>query len=253
VRGVAQVVHDRVALTSRGFMWLFGAVSAMVGWLVLLGGVGEDVVSHNGAYRSDPIHLSWFVAHRNVLDVDAAKLLAVTGSVGVLFVVAVLSTVVLIHRRVPLGLAVTPLAALVSAGAVAGVVKTVVDRARPAATLQLSAESGGSFPSGHTADTTAFILALALVVAIVILRRPFARAVAVISAGVVSLAMGASRLVLGVHWPTDVVAGIALGAAVALATVVAAVTVTRLTPPDHDRRTGAVVRLAGWSRRPAAA
>jgi hypothetical protein len=75
-------------------MWLFGAVSAMVGCLVLLGGVGEDVVSHNGGYRSDPVHLSWFVAHRNVLDVDAAKLLALTGSVGVLLAVAALSTVV---------------------------------------------------------------------------------------------------------------------------------------------------------------
>jgi undecaprenyl-diphosphatase len=249
----AQQIRARVALSRGGLAWLFGATVALVVCLALLAGVGEDVVHRNGEYRSDPTRLAWFTAHRNMLDVDAAKLLAIAGSVGVLLALAVLTTLMLIRRRVPLALAVTPLVALAGAGGVAGVAKLVVGRARPAAPLQLAAESGGSFPSGHTTDTTAFILALALVVAIVVLRRPLARAVAVVAAGLVASVMGVSRLVLGVHWPTDVLAGVALGAAVALGTVVVAVTLTRLTPPATARRTRVVARVAGWTRPSAAA
>jgi undecaprenyl-diphosphatase len=220
----------------------------LVGCLALLGGVGQDVVSRDGQYRTDPAHLSWFVAHRNVLDVDAAKFLAIIGSVGVLAGLAALTAGVLVIRRVPLALAMTPLLAVTGAGAIAGVVKTIVGRGRPAATLRLAAESGASFPSGHTTDTTAFLLAMTLVIAIVILRRQIARALTVAAAGVISVGMGASRLLLGVHWPTDVVAGMALGAAVALATVSAAVIVTRMTPPARAHRTTVLVRLASWSR-----
>jgi undecaprenyl-diphosphatase len=140
------------------------------------------------------------------------------------------------------------LLAVTGAGAIAGVVKAVVGRGRPAATLQLAAESGASFPSGHTTDTTAFVLAVTLVIAIVILRRQVARALTVAAAAVISIGMGTSRLVLGVHWPTDVLAGMALGAAVALATVIAAVIVTRMTPPARAHRTTFLVRLASWSR-----
>jgi undecaprenyl-diphosphatase len=246
--GVIQVIRGCVALTPQGFAWLLIAVASLVGCLTVLGGVGQDVVSHDGQYRTDPAHLSWFVAHRNLLDVDAAKLLAIVGSVGVLVGLAVLAAAVLVLRRVPLALAITPLLAVTGAGAVAGIVKTVVGRGRPAATLRLAAESGASFPSGHTTDTTALVLALTLVIAIVILRRQLVRALTIVAGTVVSVSMGASRLLLGVHWPTDVIAGMALGAAVALATVIAAVVVTRITPPADARRTTLLVRLASWSR-----
>jgi undecaprenyl-diphosphatase len=237
-----------VALTPGGLVWLIGATVALAASLAVLAGVSEDVLSRNGEYRSDPARLSWFTAHRNVVDVDAARLMALAGNVGVLLVLGVLTTAVLIRRRVPLALAVTPLFALASAGGVAGLAKLLVGRARPGASLQVAAESGGSFPSGHTTDTTAFILALALVVAIVVLRRPLARGVAVAVAGIIAAATGVSRLLLGVHWPTDVAAGMALGAAVALGTVVASVILTRLTPPASARRTRGVVRVAGWTR-----
>jgi undecaprenyl-diphosphatase len=246
--GAVQVVRGWVALTPRGFAWLVVAVGFLVGCLAVLGGVGQDVVSRDGQYRSDSAHLSWFVAHRNVFDVDGAKLLAVVGSVGMLVLLAALTAGVLVLRRVPLALAITPLLAVAGAGAIAGVVKSLVGRGRPAATLQLAAESGASFPSGHTTDTTAFVLAMTLVIAIVILRRQFARALTVSGAAVISVGMGASRLLLGVHWPTDVVAGMALGAAVALATVIVAVVVTRMTPPARAHRTTSLVRLASWSR-----
>jgi undecaprenyl-diphosphatase len=87
-------------------------------------------------------------------------------------------------------------------------IKHLVDRVRPdihaaAATL------GPSFPSGHSSTAAAFWAAAALVAA----RwcSPRARPVLVGLAAGIAVAVAASRVLLDVHWLTDVVAGLALG------------------------------------------
>jgi membrane-associated phospholipid phosphatase len=87
-------------------------------------------------------------------------------------------------------------------------VKRVVRRPRPAdprVQVLVGVPSRLSFPSAHATSTTA-----AAVLYGRLLRRPLAP--------VLVPPMALSRLVLGVHYPTDVAAGAALGAAVAVAT-----------------------------------
>ena len=87
-------------------------------------------------------------------------------------------------------------------------VKRVVRRPRPAhpsVAVLVGTPSRLSFPSAHATSTAAAALLYGGLV-----RRPLAAAVVA--------PMALSRLVLGVHYPSDVVAGSALGAAVALLT-----------------------------------
>jgi undecaprenyl-diphosphatase len=89
---------------------------------------------------------------------------------------------------------------------------------------------GTAFPSGHAADSTAVFVSVALVLAVSVLRRPAARAAVIVVGIAMAVAVGLSRLVLDVHWPTDVVAGWALGTMAAL--VVTTPVLLRSTPAD---------------------
>ncbi len=138
-----------------------------------------------------------------------------------------------------LALAVTPLLSLGFAGILAGLVKAVVNRTQPPASLHLVSESNASFPSGHATDSTATLVAIALVIAITVCRRNQLRALVVTAAGVLSVAIGWSRLELGVHWPTDVLAGWALGSTVALTVSFAVVALDRFVDLDGPHRRNA--------------
>ena len=91
---------------------------------------------------------------------------------------------------------------------IAGAIKTIVDRARPAFN-PAAATLGPSFPSGHTTTAAAFYATAALLLG----RRRSRRARALVTGGAVGIAMAvaASRVLLDVHWLTDVIGGLALG------------------------------------------
>jgi undecaprenyl-diphosphatase len=87
--------------------------------------------------------------------------------------------------------------------------KAVVVRPRPHLWPCLISPSGYAFPSGHAMAGATFYPLLARDVS---LRWPQARALAWTLAILVALFIGFGRLYLGVHWPSDVLAGWALGA-----------------------------------------
>lgn len=89
--------------------------------------------------------------------------------------------------------------------------KLVIDRARPTFDLHPVATHSSSFPSGHAGNSMAVFLAIALIAV-----PPTYRLRAVIGALVASMVIGTTRPYLGVHWPSDVIGGWALGAAIAI-------------------------------------
>jgi undecaprenyl-diphosphatase len=103
---------------------------------------------------------------------------------------------------------------LVTALAVNGA-KLLLHRPRPAVPHPSVHASGYSFPSGHAAGAASVYLPLALM--LLCSRRPAVRRGAVFMALTVCVLVSISRVVLGVHFPSDVIAGVALGAALTCA------------------------------------
>lgn len=125
--------------------------------------------------------------------------------------------------------------------AVANLVKYVFVRARPEVVPHWVQVSSLSFPSGHSADASIVYLLLAGL-ALDRVGRPSVRRGIASAAFVFVLLIGLSRVYLGVHWPTDVLAGWAFGAAWAY---VAAPIVTRRPEPPDLRRADPVPRARG--------
>ena len=86
--------------------------------------------------------------------------------------------------------------------------KLLVGRPRPSIDAHPVATHSSSFPSGHATNTMAVFVGIALFVAPAAYRKQ-----AVIAAVSMSLLVGFTRPFLGVHWPSDVIGGWALGLA----------------------------------------
>ncbi len=154
-------------------------------------------------------------------------------TVTIIVLTAVVCVALLMRRR---GLLALWLAVTVAGSALLNsILKASLQATRPASAGQLTAAHGFSFPSGHTQAATVTYPAVVLVVGWIVFRP--GRRVRRFSATAVYLlvaAVGASRVLLGVHWPSDVLGGFLLGSAwVAGATL----TLLRL----QDQRASSVV------------
>ena len=111
------------------------------------------------------------------------------------------------RRRLALFLVITA----IGGGLVDSAVKIIVNRPRPVVEEPLAHAFGKSFPSGHAMSSTVTYGAL-LLVFLPMIPRAWRWVVVAVTATLV-LAIGASRLLLGVHFVSDVAGGYALGLA----------------------------------------
>jgi membrane-associated phospholipid phosphatase len=106
------------------------------------------------------------------------------------------------------------------------VLKLLVQRPRPGFAEPLVDASGYSFPSGHATSSAAFVMALALL-ATGWVKRWESRVYILLAAVALEAAIGFSRLYLGAHYLTDVLAGYTVGAFWATICITAATMLTR--------------------------
>jgi len=198
-----------------GAAWVAVAASVVALAFLVLSAASEDVVNSDGMATHDPARLHWFITHRPDGAVRVARMVTMLGNPMTLTLVAIGGSLWLWRRGARLMVASAPALSLGLAGAAAALSKAVVGRPRPSVGLHLVTETEPSFPSGHATDSTAVFLTLALVVATLLWRSPRARAAIVAGAVALAGSVGLSRLTLGVHWPSDVLAGWALGTMVA--------------------------------------
>ena len=175
----------------------------------------EDVVNEESGIIDKAILLS---VHKHVPQqlTGFFEMVTFTGSFSFLLVLTVVGSIAFLLARCRFD-ALLLSGSVVGAAIVVYVVKLAVHRVRP--TLWMTESYwGSSFPSGHTLVVAAFATAIALSATRAWpARRTLAVALAVTWVGLVAL----SRLVLGVHWPTDVLAAACIGATLPLVLSVA--------------------------------
>lgn len=182
---------------------------------VSAGKVSEDVLGGESGIVDKAILLS---VHHHVSSklTGFFELVTFTGSSKVLFPLTAAIVIALLFARRRYD-ALLLSASVLSASALVCVAKAAVGRTRP--TLwETEWYWGSSFPSGHTLAVAAFATAMVLCVHRV---WPPARALALAAAIFWICLVALSRLVLGVHWPTDVLAAACIGAILPLVMSVA--------------------------------
>jgi undecaprenyl-diphosphatase len=137
------------------------------------------------------------------------------GSATILLLMsALIIAYLLLGRRLRTALFV--FAATAGGIALGGLLKLIYARPRPNLVPHLVDVTSSSFPSGHATDSALVYLTLAALLARTVPERA-SRVFIIAAAILLTLLIGISRVYLGVHWPSDVVAGWTIGAAWALA------------------------------------
>ena len=214
--------------------------TALVGGLAVLlldlgaAEVYESVAENDGLAALDQPVLDQAVAWRSPgLDSAVTAFTDLGGAIGMPILAAVLTLAIAWLWR---GWTPVALMLIATAGSLALTTlgKELVGRARPPVELAVPPlESSPSFPSGHTLNATV-VMGLAAYLLLAHWSDARARAATIALAGVFAVAMGLSRVFLGHHWLTDVVAGWLLG----LGWVVMVVTAHRLWVTVRRREAG---------------
>jgi membrane-associated phospholipid phosphatase len=209
-----------VALTQRGWGgvdrfirsggWHRRALALIVIWAVITGlliGAGVAVVHSSSVNAFDRHATSVVVAHRSPALNEVMKAMTWLGSWVALVATGILLVFLGLRRRLPM--VAVLLAVIAWAGENGGVTlaKHVVGRDRPPRDLRLVSAHGWSWPSGHTAVAVLVFTILALVVVGSIPTSGY-RMLTWVLAAVAVAAVAFSRIELGVHWTTDVIASI---------------------------------------------
>ena len=150
----------------------------------------------------------WGNEHASAWSHDALTLVTDLGETVTVVVVAIVVAVVEITRTRSRWVMPFLLAVILGDKLLTEAIKQLVDRARPALE-PVAATLGPSFPSGHTSTAAASWAAFALVAGRWWGRRAWP-ALAGVAVGI-AVGVAASRVLLDVHWLTDVLAGLALG------------------------------------------
>jgi membrane-associated phospholipid phosphatase len=193
--------------TETGLLLAIALVVLVVGGVVL-GVLAFLVRANSSLLHIDRSIAPWGEEHMTSFAQWMLDFVTSFGSTGVIVGFTLAVFVVEMIRKPSRWLPVFLVAVTVGQTLMSTFVKDLLDRVRPTAN-PIAHTLGPSFPSGHTTGAAACFAAFALV-----LGRGRSRNVQSLLAGAavfIAIAVAASRVLLGVHWLSDVLGGLALG------------------------------------------
>lgn len=197
-----RVLTRQHAISLAALCWisfLLVTLSALYGWAFALDHMGLLIWRTFDLQPSGPAWLT-----------ESARDISALGSGIVRILITIAAFVALqfmaLHRKAG-GFALT----ILSGWAAQVILKLIIHRPRPDIVPHLTHAGGFSFPSGHSFNAALLFITIALTFGN-FSRRRSVHATLLTSAILLSLLVAWSRLWLGVHWPTDVMAGWLAGA-----------------------------------------
>ncbi len=178
-------------------LWLFAAVT-------------EDVVHHDPLTIFDLALTTWIRAHATPVGDKFFTVISALGSPAIMGAVGAVGAIVLLVRRKWIVLAAWG-AAFAGAGLLTLTLKNIIQRPRPVGASAFLYGETFSFPSGHSLGSLVGYGMFAYVIGSNWVKTPGARLWLAVATGALVIAIGISRLYLGVHYFSDVVAGYAVG------------------------------------------
>jgi membrane-associated phospholipid phosphatase len=224
------LTHERSTrpLRHRFAVPVAGGVVTVAGTLGVIG-LADAATESDGLAAFDPDFTSDAVSVRTTPLTAVAHLLTFLGDVPVLIVLMLIAAALLWRWTHTLRAPFLLLFAMAGSAALTYGIKALVERKRPGITFVLGpVDNGFAFPSGHTLNSTVF---WGMVAGLVWagLRSTLARIAVASAALLLSIGIGLSRVYLGYHWATDVLAGWTI-AVTWLAVVVTIAYLTRRLP-----------------------
>jgi membrane-associated phospholipid phosphatase len=212
--------------------WLVAGVTTLVGFVL----VTLLVLHSGGSDALDRVASGAALSVRTPGMTAVARIVTGVGSWPVVLAATAVAAGFAWERTGQLRRPATLLAVMLLTASVVYLLKVAVGRPNPVAGLVVRPSSSGyAFPSGHTTDVTVLYVLAALLLSTAELR--VRRAVALAAAAALALLVGLSRVYLGYHWASDVLAGWLLGASIAAFAyaLVGSLTSPAPAPPELDR------------------
>lgn len=207
-RRLRTLAGGRLDRWSAGAALLATSLVVLLAVVTVLGLLLEMVDDDSGLARADATMARWGADHATATSAQIIEWVTHLGARPVVSAALIAAVVIDWRRHRQREVALFALTVGLGEMLLVNGLKLLVDRDRPAV-MQLVDAGGASFPSGHTSAAAAGWVAVALVLG----RGRSRRGRATLAAAAVALAMAVatSRTLLGVHWVTDVIAGLAVG------------------------------------------
>lgn len=192
----------------RGFSFSVGIAVSILSFLYFIG-IAQDVLSQDPFVAADIRIVNLVAALRNMSTANVLLFFTYLGNwqVIVSFGVVILIILWLLRRK---RMAVFFFGAVASGELVYTILKQLLHRVRPDIGFSLISQSGYAFPSGHATVSIIFYGMIGFFLWRVSKRR-WQKLIIVIATITLVFLIGFSRIYLGVHWSSDVIAGCTIG------------------------------------------